>query len=98
KIVDNPHTVVLSITDEGLGISQKDLLHLFERFYRVDKARSRDQGGTGLGLAISKEVIELHGGEIWVESKENQGSTFFVELPYEPFELEFSDEEGWGEE
>ena len=97
KIVDNPHTVVLSIIDEGLGIPQKDLPHLFERFYRVDKARSRDQGGTGLGLAISKEVIELHGGKIWVESKENHGSTFFIELPYEPFVLEFSDEEGWDE-
>lgn len=95
KIEDLQNKVILSISDEGLGIPQKDLPHLFERFYRVDKARSRDQGGTGLGLAISKEVIELHNGKIWAESIENQGSTFFVELPYTPFDLELNEDEGW---
>lgn len=95
KIMDNPDSVVLSISDQGLGIPQKDLPHLFKRFYRVDKARSRDQGGTGLGLAISKEVVELHGGKIWAESQENLGSTFFVQLPYEPIEFDLDDDEGW---
>lgn len=95
KIMDNPDSVVLSISDPGLGIPQKDLPHLFKRFYRVDKARSRDQGGTGLGLAISKEVVELHGGKIWAESQENLGSTFFVQLPYEPIEFDLEDDEGW---
>ncbi|HFI0463971.1 TPA: cell wall metabolism sensor histidine kinase WalK [Streptococcus suis] len=95
KIMDNPDSVVLSISDQGLGIPQKDLPHLFKRFYRVDKARSRDQGGTGLGLAISKEVVELHGGKIWAESHENLGSTFFVQLPYEPIEFDLDDDEGW---
>ncbi|MBD3949970.1 cell wall metabolism sensor histidine kinase WalK [Tuanshanicoccus lijuaniae] len=95
KIEETENVVVLSIKDEGLGIPQKDIPHLFERFYRVDKARSRDQGGTGLGLAISKEVVELHGGRIWAESEENNGSTFFVELPYANFDLELDEDEGW---
>lgn len=95
-IMDNPDSIVLSISDEGLGIPQKDLSHLFKRFYRVDKARSREQGGTGLGLAISKEVVEMHGGKIWAESEENVGSTFFVQLPYTPIEFDLEDE-GWDE-
>lgn len=92
KLEDLHSRIVLSISDEGLGVPQKDLPHLFDRFYRVDKARSREQGGTGLGLAISKEVIELHGGKIWAESVENQGSTFIFELPYTNFGI---DDEGW---
>lgn len=79
---DNRDSVIFSVSDQGLGISQVDAEHLFERFYRVDKARSREQGGSGLGLAISKEVVELHGGRIWVESIENEGSTFSFELPF----------------
>ena len=81
------HTdIIVSVSDEGLGISRKDIPHLFDRFYRVDKARSRAMGGSGLGLAIAQEVIQLHGGKIWVNSIENKGSTFFVSLPYIPFE------------
>lgn len=97
SVTDHQDRVILSISDEGLGIPQKDIPHLFKRFYRVDKARSRDQGGTGLGLAISKEVVELHNGRIWVESAENKGSTFFVELPYTPFDLDLEEDEGWDE-
>lgn len=82
RIEDNLQSVVFSVIDQGLGISQADQEHLFERFYRVDKARSRAQGGSGLGLAISKEVIELHGGKVWVNSVEGQGSQFSFELPY----------------
>ena len=74
------------MSDEGLGIPRKDIPHLFDRFYRVDKARSRAMGGSGLGLAIAKEVVQLHGGKIWVNSIENKGSIFFVSLPYVPFE------------
>lgn len=91
RLMETHNSVVLSITDEGLGIPRKDLQHIFDRFYRVDKARSRSMGGTGLGLAISKEVLALHGGKIWVTSVENKGSTFFVSLPYVPFE----EEEEW---
>ena len=76
----------MSITDQGLGIPKEAISHVFDRFYRVDKARSRAQGGTGLGLAISKEVVQMHGGRIWVESREGEGSTFYISLPYEPFE------------
>lgn len=78
--------VKVSVIDEGLGISKSDAERLFERFYRVDKARSREQGGSGLGLAISKEVIELHGGQIWVESVEGKGSNFSFTLPSTSFE------------
>ncbi|MDK6421439.1 ATP-binding protein, partial [Aerococcus urinae] len=75
---------ILSVQDQGLGIPQKALGHVFDRFYRVDKARSRQQGGSGLGLAIAKEVVELHHGKIWANSIENKGSTFFISLPFEP--------------
>ena len=93
KIEDNHRSVIVRITDEGLGISKQDAEKLFDRFYRVDKARSREQGGSGLGLAISKEVIELHGGSIWVDSVEGEGSTFNFELPY----TEFTELDGeWG--
>ena len=80
------NNILLSITDQGLGIPKKDLQKVFDRFYRVDKARARKQGGTGLGLAITKEVIKAHGGTIWVESQEGRGSTFYITLPYEPYE------------
>lgn len=86
RLTENLDEVTLSISDQGMGIPTEDLEQLFDRFYRVDRARSREQGGTGLGLAISKEVIELHGGRIWAESKENEGSTFFFTLPYTSFD------------
>lgn len=86
RLLETHSNVVFSISDNGLGIPKKDINKVFERFYRVDKARAREQGGTGLGLAISKEVIKAHNGSIWVESKEGQGSTFYISLPYEPYE------------
>jgi two-component system sensor histidine kinase VicK len=88
KLMETHNSVVISITDEGLGIPRKDIGHVFDRFYRVDKARARSMGGTGLGLAISKEVVQLHGGKIWVTSVENKGSTFFISLPYIPMDEE----------
>jgi len=73
--------VIISIADTGIGIPQVDLPRIFERFYRVDKARSRELGGTGLGLSIVKHIIEAHGGRIWVDSHLNQSSTFYFTLP-----------------
>ncbi|MGT2934413.1 cell wall metabolism sensor histidine kinase VicK [Streptococcus castoreus] len=75
--------LIISISDEGLGIPKKDLPLIFDRFYRVDKARSRAQGGTGLGLAIAKEIIKQHHGFIWAKSDYGKGSTFTIVLPYE---------------
>jgi heavy metal sensor kinase len=75
------HQAVVSVADTGIGISPEHLPRIFERFYRVDKARSRSEGGSGLGLAICKQVVELHGGRIEVKSAEGQGSTFTVLLP-----------------
>ena len=74
-------SIVLSVQDHGVGIPSADLARVFERFYKVDKARVRGKGGTGLGLAIVRHVAETHGGRAWVESVEGQGSTFFVSLP-----------------
>lgn len=75
--------LIISISDQGLGIPKTDLPLIFDRFYRVDKARSRAQGGTGLGLAIAKEIIKQHHGFIWAKSDYGKGSTFTIVLPYE---------------
>ncbi|MDO4635199.1 MAG: cell wall metabolism sensor histidine kinase VicK [Streptococcus sp.] len=75
--------LIVSISDEGLGIPKKDLPLIFDRFYRVDKARSRQQGGTGLGLAIAKEIVKQHRGFIWAKSEYGSGSTLTIVLPYE---------------
>jgi heavy metal sensor kinase len=74
-------TAVATMSDSGMGIPESALPYVFERFYRVDKARSRSEGGSGLGLAICKLIAENHKGSIEVDSKEGEGSTFFVRLP-----------------
>jgi len=73
--------IVVTVTDSGIGVPGRDLERIFERFYRVDQARSRDTGGTGLGLAIVRNVAQAHGGEVSVTSVEGQGSTFTVVFP-----------------
>jgi two-component system phosphate regulon sensor histidine kinase PhoR len=74
-------TIEVSVADTGIGIPEQDRPRVFERFYRVDKARSRELGGTGLGLAIVKHIVEGHGGQVWVEANQPQGSRFVVRLP-----------------
>ncbi len=73
--------VVFRVEDDGEGIPKEHLPHIFERFYRVDKARDRERGGSGLGLAIVKAILEAHGGEIWVESEPGRGTAFSFALP-----------------
>jgi two-component system phosphate regulon sensor histidine kinase PhoR len=73
--------VIVCVRDNGPGIPTEDLPHLFERFYRVDKGRSRESGGTGLGLSIVKHIVQLHGGRVWVESRLGEGTAFFFSLP-----------------
>lgn len=99
RLMSTHNQLVLSIQDQGLGIPQESIPHLFDRFYRVDKARSRAQGGSGLGLSIAKEEIELHNGTIWVNSIENKGTTFFISLPFEEFDSDdWAGEDEWGDE
>jgi len=73
--------VGVTVTDTGPGIPAADRAHVFDRFYRVDRARSRDAGGSGLGLAICQEIARAHGGRVWVDSEEGQGSAFSLALP-----------------
>lgn len=75
------HEIVMSVRDNGPGIPAEDLPHIFERFYRVDKGRSREKGGTGLGLSIVKHIVQLHGGRVWAESAPGQGTAICFTLP-----------------
>jgi signal transduction histidine kinase len=83
EVDDGGDAIVIRVRDTGLGIPTRDLDRIFERFYRVDRARSRETGGTGLGLAIVKHVVENHGGRTQVTSELGRGSTFEVALPFD---------------
>jgi two-component system sensor histidine kinase SenX3 len=86
--------VDVTVSDRGIGIPRRDLERIFERFYRVDRARSRETGGTGLGLAIVRHVVSNHRGEVRVESREGVGSTFTLRLPAGPGPVAVSREAG----
>jgi two-component system sensor histidine kinase SenX3 len=77
------HSVEISVADQGVGIPARDIDRIFERFYRVDRARSRETGGTGLGLAIVRHIATNHGGDVAVRSREGEGSTFTLRIPIE---------------
>ncbi|HEY6409690.1 MAG TPA: ATP-binding protein, partial [Ktedonobacteraceae bacterium] len=81
SLTTNEHTATLKVSDTGIGISPDDVPHIFERFYRADRARSRDRGGSGLGLAIVQSIVQAHEGTIEVESTLGKGSTFILRLP-----------------
>lgn len=90
SIKEEEDKVIVSIADQGMGIPKENISRIFERFYRVDKARSRKLGGTGLGLAIAKEMVNAHGGSIWAKSEEGKGTEISFSLPYE-----LSEEDEW---
>jgi signal transduction histidine kinase len=81
KLLSQTHGAVIEVKDNGIGIPKEDLPHIFERFYRVDKARTKNSGGFGLGLAIVKQIVQAHKGEITVNSTVGNGSTFQIKLP-----------------
>jgi two-component system, OmpR family, sensor histidine kinase VicK len=83
RLKERGNMLEVSISDQGVGIPKDNLLKIFDRFYRVDKARTRKLGGTGLGLAIAKEMIHAHGGRIWATSEEGKGTTIYFTLPME---------------
>jgi two-component system phosphate regulon sensor histidine kinase PhoR len=81
-VSENPDDKIqVSVEDDGIGIPKEDLPRIFERFYRVDKGRSKELGGTGLGLSIVKHIVQAHGGNVWAESEITKGSTFYFTLP-----------------
>jgi signal transduction histidine kinase len=84
RVLDDLDSITVRIMDNGVGIPEEDLPNLFDRFYRVNKDRSRATGGSGLGLAISKQIVDLHGGRLSVKSEVGVGSTFDVRLPKAP--------------
>jgi signal transduction histidine kinase len=84
RIQEDDASLTVEVRDTGVGIPQEELDQLFERFYRVDKDRSRATGGSGLGLAISKQIVQMHGGDILVESEVGVGSAFRVRIPRTP--------------
>ena len=84
RVAPKDDHMLISIRDTGIGIKEEDIPIVFEQFRQVDGRLERVAEGTGLGMPISKSLVELHGGEIWVESVLGQGSTFFFTLPYEP--------------
>ncbi len=84
RVLDDADSITVRVSDTGVGIPEEDLPNLFDRFYRVDKDRSRTTGGSGLGLAISKQIVEMHGGQLSVKSEVDAGSTFDVRLPKAP--------------
>jgi two-component system, OmpR family, manganese sensing sensor histidine kinase len=81
KLISQPHGAVIEVKDNGIGIPKEDLPHIFERFYRVDKARTKNSGGFGLGLAIVKQIVQAHQGNITANSILGSGSTFQIQLP-----------------
>ncbi|RDU37273.1 cell wall metabolism sensor histidine kinase WalK [Neobacillus piezotolerans] len=85
-VLEEEGKITVSIKDEGIGIPKENLGKIFDRFYRVDKARTRKLGGTGLGLAIAREMVNAHGGTIWATSEEGRGTQIIFTLPYEPTE------------
>ncbi|MBM6646513.1 HAMP domain-containing histidine kinase [Bacillus mycoides] len=83
RVLTSANTFTISIQDEGEGIPKEDIPHIFDRFYRVDKSRTRATGGKGIGLAVAKEIVELHDGSIEVKSELEVGTEFIIELPFE---------------
>ena len=81
-LTDMGSAITILVQDDGIGIPLEDADRVFQRFYRVDKARSRDFGGTGLGLAIAREIVEAHGGTITLTSQPEQGTEVRISLPY----------------
>ena len=81
RVKAGPHQAILEVADNGIGISSEALPHVFDRFYRSEQIEARKARGTGLGLSMVQSIVEAHGGKVTVESRENEGSTFWVELP-----------------